>query len=773
MKHVRYANETMLRWLAEAVASDAELAFQEMPDIAHRSSSNLHDLLRKATDPVKHGQKVSPYQAVHASSQSANKENVDHQSCNRLVGPRQTTPLKPSTESFAMPTNDSQAPPYPRQRLLGLSLISAVQHCADALDRKYMVRLVFSTWSKMSERSKILSKVAARAIANNDARSIEACLHAWKLTSRESHLETKLSATLGSAAAVERQLKLRYSLLLHQMVLGLPYAARDRIALLRFCLVTWRRLTKEHRSEDRLTAAQKQAEELSFALAAAQVDREGKATQLVKICIVGVRGISGPQMDCVCEVPERPRSRFETGIPIHRPATYSDDQDEQRHCKVVSLAGVTWHVSRELFVAPDEALQFTVIDRSDPDTTNKGPLSARSMAGGNMLGQAMLRGFCLGGFDGEIELLNDKQQKVGVLSIKVAVGVIHFRQPSASLAKDEIAALAAANEVDPVEMQEQQIAYGPQSQRGNASQHQLSVLDHNPHAKECFAQLAVQEKELCGEWAVFYHSYSFAALIYELHAAVAAVLFRFKSQQATLPRLLVHEFGETPDSASLIEKFNKKFATNERDHHQEYRAVGISAMCSLAALGPEASPPVIFTMGYSQQDLEFRGVLERSLASCFVPQVKIKQLAEDIMKLSENHGLDVSQFGGKACASGKPGHLLQIFVRRNLVDQLVYAAHPYGAVDDERHPISKWLNSNSPTNFGQARLVAHPKFFMNQSCVRMYIVSADPAFHQHRESIKSSSLNCLSRYSKNQLSDWPRRRVSTVELHLWFRELST
>jgi len=35
-------------------------------------------------------------------------------------------------------------------------------------------------------------------------------------------------------------------------------------------------------------------------------------------------------------------------------------------------------------------------------------------------------------------------------------------------------------------------------------------------------------------------------------------------------------------------------------------------------------------------------------------------------------------------------------------------------------------------NFGQARLVAHPKFFMNQSVVRMHVVSADPTFHEHR-----------------------------------------
>ena len=69
-------------------------------------------------------------------------------------------------------------------------------------------------------------------------------------------------------------------------------------------------------------------------------------------------------------------------------------------------------------------------------------------------------------------------------------------------------------------------------------------------ARKCFAQFEANEARLCGEWAVFYHScaqlwyfaqacqasfeifarYSFAALIYEVHAAVGSVLFRFRSQ---------------------------------------------------------------------------------------------------------------------------------------------------------------------------------------------------------------------------------------------------
>jgi hypothetical protein len=56
-----------------------------------------------------------------------------------------------------------------------------------------------------------------------------------------------------------------------------------------------------------------------------------------------------------------------------------------------------------------------------------------------------------------------------------------------------------------------------------------------------------------------------------------------------------------------------------------------------------------------------------------VPKSKVKAVADQIIKLSEKAGLDVGQFGGKHCASGRPGHLLQIFLKRELVDKFVYA----------------------------------------------------------------------------------------------------
>ena len=83
------------------------------------------------------------------------------------------------------------------------------------------------------------------------------------------------------------------------------------------------------------------------------------------------------------------------------------------------------------------------------------------------------------------------------------------------------------------------------------------------------------EERLAGEYAVFYHSYSYAALLYEVQAAIAAVLFRFRSNFASLPRLLKQPFKETPDAPALLKLFNTKLRSGRQDHDPRFRAVGI------------------------------------------------------------------------------------------------------------------------------------------------------------------------------------------------------
>lgn len=159
-----------------------------------------------------------------------------------------------------------------------------------------------------------------------------------------------------------------------------------------------------------------------------------------------------------------------------------------------------------------------------------------------------------------------------------------------------------------------QAALGAQSCRSTKKPYNYGPsVSKDVHGSACFDRMLENEKRLCGEWAVFYHSYSLAALLYEVQASVAAVLFRFKSTFASLPRLLVKPFEEIGDADALMKEFPKM---SGRDHNPKFRAVGICATTNLLAPDMEAPPTNVFLSGYSCSDLSFMGVLEQLLQSC-------------------------------------------------------------------------------------------------------------------------------------------------------------
>ena len=282
-----------------------------------------------------------------------------------------------------------------------------------------------------------------------------------------------------------------------------------------------------------------------------------------------------------------------------------------------------------------------------------------------------------------------------------------------------------------------QVVLGAQSRRKQP--YALGAVGHDPHGKYCFDRMLSREKQLCGELAVFYHSYSFAALLYEVQAAVAAVLFRFKSEYATLPRLLKAPYKDLPDAESLIKLFP---SMPSRDHDPRFRAVAISGTSSLLAEDSEAPPKSIFLHGYSCMDVCFFGVLENLLVSCGVPEHSKNDMAKKIVALSGSHGLDVSQFKGKPCKSGRAGHMLQIFVKRTIVSTYVYGAMPYGVPDGSRKDLAKYLEGDGPIQ-GQVRIVTNPSAFMRGNAVRMYVYSADPSFHANRPAFQKELTDLL------------------------------
>uniref|UniRef100_A0A7S1R3X4 WWE domain-containing protein n=1 Tax=Neobodo designis TaxID=312471 RepID=A0A7S1R3X4_NEODS len=308
---------------------------------------------------------------------------------------------------------------------------------------------------------------------------------------------------------------------------------------------------------------------------------------------------------------------------------------------------------------------------------------------------------------------------------------------SESSAEKASKALASAL-APPVDVVAKQTNLGAQSRR--AQPYDLGPVAKDAHGKHCFDRMLSREKQLCGEWAVFYHSYSFAALLYEVQAGVASVLFRFQSEYGTLPRLLKRPFNDIPDCATLLQRFKKM---PQQDHSPEFRAVGICATTSLLAEDSEAPPKRCFLQGYSCTDLSFVGVLENLLVSCGVPEGQKKELAQKIIALGSAHGLDVSQFKGPKCKSGRAGHLLQIFVKRTLVNRYAYASLPYGVPDTTRPDLEVALEQGGPIK-GQVRIVPNPSVFMRGNAVRMYVYSADPTFHAGRQAFQKELTELLT-----------------------------
>ncbi|CAE6960143.1 trip12 [Symbiodinium natans] len=344
---------------------------------------------------------------------------------------------------------------------------------------------------------------------------------------------------------------------------------------------------------------------------------------------------------------------------------------------------------------------FTVMTQVNCDSKTSRKIQ-RTAAGGSKL---------FGHKDGEDD---GYAGAVGFLSDKIGDSKVMFAgkfEPSLTPA-----AIAAQKKIGAQSLRKQKKDYGP-------------IVSKDEHGRKCFDEMLQNEKEFCGEWVVFYHSYSSAALLYEVQASVASVLFRFKAEFASLPRLLCAPFHHIPTAKRMLEEFPK---WKDQDHNQAFRLVGLCGTSSLLAHDSEAPAKSVFLAGYSVGPL--KGVLEKLLTSCGVPSGKIKKLAADIIALAVKSGLDCSGIpGGKKCKSGRSGHMLQIFLRRELCDEYVYPSFPFGVPDKKRMKptLGKYLTEDVKIE-GQVRITLNPDVFLRATTARMFTFSADPTFHKNR-----------------------------------------
>jgi len=283
----------------------------------------------------------------------------------------------------------------------------------------------------------------------------------------------------------------------------------------------------------------------------------------------------------------------------------------------------------------------------------------------------------------------------------------------------------------------------------------LGRVAADAHARHCFEQMMKNEKRMCGEWAVFYHSYNSAAVLYELQAAVASVLFRFKSSYATLPRLLRGNFPSIPDALTL----EKMWPTwPDKDHSPIFKSVAICATTSLLRPDPEATPTEWFLKGYAAS-VPDTALIEGLVQSCGVEPGLAHILATKIQATFVEFNVG---------AGGRTGHILQIFMKRHLVDKYVYAALPYGVPDPSRAPLGEHLNGPGPI-VGQVRMVVHPSAFLRATRTRVYCYSADPAYHKRRAELQETLTDILEpALGSDQARARAARGIFGAELPAWY-----
>jgi hypothetical protein len=208
-----------------------------------------------------------------------------------------------------------------------------------------------------------------------------------------------------------------------------------------------------------------------------------------------------------------------------------------------------------------------------------------------------------------------------------------------------------------------------------------------------------------------------------VHSVVARKVFGLPADFAPLPRLsMAHASACTSLPALRMEGGN--------DHSVAFRALGLSASCSVFASGSEAPPLSCFQAGYSCTDLSFRQLLIDFLMLCASStRHQAEGVADAVVSAGQRHAISTHCFsaasGNVAYAERQlTGYMLQIFVHRSIVEQHVYPSEPMG------RPIAKgildYVSGGKKRADGQARILFHPRTFIDPSMTRLFHYCARP-----------------------------------------------
>lgn len=254
----------------------------------------------------------------------------------------------------------------------------------------------------------------------------------------------------------------------------------------------------------------------------------------------------------------------------------------------------------------------------------------------------------------------------------------------------------------------------------------LACADH------CFSTMIHREQER-PDHHVFYHSYSDAALVYEVQAEVARALYNLPDAFPPLTRLLRGPYRAVTSLSELQRLFSTVHGT---DHNLQYRSLVICASNSIFDDRHTEAPPLMcFQQGYSVGgEFSYRQLLGDLLRCLGLPAVHLTAVLDELVTIGTKFRLPMRQYGSDnlnhhaygPASSTSTGHMLQIFVRKNASPSLAYASLPYGKPETSRGglPMSIDEATGRTPACGQARLFMNPQAFVEGSDTETFHYSA-------------------------------------------------
>jgi hypothetical protein len=225
---------------------------------------------------------------------------------------------------------------------------------------------------------------------------------------------------------------------------------------------------------------------------------------------------------------------------------------------------------------------------------------------------------------------------------------------------------------------------------------------------------------------VFYHSYNSAALIYEVEAEIARYAFGKDDKFSPLPRIVQKDF-----TGVSIDDLRNSEGAKHADNLPSFRKLAICASPTLFAFGSEAPPLDCFRHGYGIPAPLGDLTCNLLIAATGKTSEDLQTCLKDLVDLAGKFGLMTH---GYCNASGNGpnrlgGQMLQIFVHRREVDDIVYNSLPYG-VPIETESVHQWLSGNDPQHEvdGQVRMLMRPDVFLDESRGRIFHYSGDWEF---------------------------------------------